>query len=419
MGYSKITEVEVFNFMSFAHARVVFDETNILNLKGYNDSGKSALLRAVQVCLADMYKRAQTKYIRYGSDYFRVVVSFDDGISILRDKYMNGQSLYEMYKDGKIVFTTQQGNRLTRIDGVPKTIEKYLGLCVTENGCLNFQSCSDKLLLVETTGSENYQELNSVLKSNEISRATALINSDRNAMHSRMIEMENEYNSNQAVLKSRSDVDEDIIALVQERDQYSDALGEEMEDIKDILKEVVYMTGVELIPEVPEVETEKLADISDILGMLDKYSSFDHYPVLEKVEKDRLSDMQDILGLVDELSNIEILPKMDEVRVSQLSDISVVLGYLKKVDDLPELYPSVEPVSDTLLSKLEDLQIIKNILGNTGDIFKSLKDLYTEDKKLKAEMDLWTSKAKEKGVELFKCPHCGTYSEIPHTHEIA
>ena len=62
MGYSKIKEVEVFNFMSFKHARLVFDETNILNLKGYNDSGKSAILRAVVVCLTDMYKRAQNKY---------------------------------------------------------------------------------------------------------------------------------------------------------------------------------------------------------------------------------------------------------------------------------------------------------------------------------------------------------------------
>ena len=66
-----------------------------------------------------------------------------------------------------------------------------------------------------------------------------------------------------------------------------------------------------------------------------------------------------------------------------------------------------------------DVASKKNILENTGDVFKSLRDLHMEDKKLKAEMDLWTSKAKEKGVELFKCPHCGTYSEIPHTHEIA
>ena len=111
--------------MSFKKAKVAFDETGIINIKGYNDSGKSAVLRGLVVCLMDMFRRNQAKFIRYGEEYFRIVVSFEDGVSILRDKYLNGQSLYEVYKNGECVFTTKQGNKLSKVDGVPKPIPDY------------------------------------------------------------------------------------------------------------------------------------------------------------------------------------------------------------------------------------------------------------------------------------------------------
>lgn len=46
---SKLVAWEVWNFMSIKHGKVEFDERNIINIKGYNDSGKSAMLRALDV----------------------------------------------------------------------------------------------------------------------------------------------------------------------------------------------------------------------------------------------------------------------------------------------------------------------------------------------------------------------------------
>lgn len=50
-GMSKILGLELENFMSIKEAKLVFDETNIINLKGYNDSGKSAITRALDVLM--------------------------------------------------------------------------------------------------------------------------------------------------------------------------------------------------------------------------------------------------------------------------------------------------------------------------------------------------------------------------------
>ena len=416
MGYSKIKEVEVFNFMSFKHARLVFDETNILNLKGYNDSGKSAILRAVVVCLTDMYKRAQNKYIRYGADYFRVVVTFDDGISIMRDKYMNGQSLYEMYKDGKCIYTTKQGNRLTRIEGVPKTISDYLGLCVTENGCLNYQSCSDRLLLVETTGSENYQELNSVLKSNEISRATALINSDRNEMNSKMIEMENEFNSNKAVLQSRSDVDDYIIGLVQEREEFSELIVGMEKDLEAIKGTLSAMKDVKQIPEVPEIETGRLSDIERLVDTVGKLEKVQVLPKVDKIEIGRLSSVRGLAEMLSELSGVERIPKVEVVDVDRAKDIMSILETMKRCSELPEKLPVVEQVNKVNAEKYDDLVKIIKEMQEMEKGMMTLGKIQQEKADVQKQLDGIIENARSQGIELYQCSHCGAYSEVPHNH---
>lgn len=418
MGYSKISEVEVFNFMSFRHARVVFDDSNILNLKGYNDSGKSALLRAVEVCLADMYKRAQGKYIRYGSEYFRVVVTFDDGVSILRDKYLNGQSLYEMYKDGSVVYTTKQGSRLTRVEGVPETIREYLGLCVTENGCLNFQNCSDRLLLVETSGSENYQELNSVLKSNEISRATALINSDRNAMNQRMIEMENEYNSNEAVLKSRSDVDETIIALVAERDEFSELLQNMDNGITGISNLLEDRSKVPEIPVLNEVDCSKLLMLEEMISDIEKLDSYVELPDVRKIDYvGRLEAVSSLYRMVSWFEGYEELPEVRKVGYERFKDIEIILDAVGRVsessvDDIPE----IQEIGRGYSERLGALSGVYKLLNGLEKCRVAVDGLNSEYEKGQSEVESVMQEAKEQGMELFVCPNCGTCSEVPHVH---
>ena len=91
MPHSRITEIKVANLATLKNAKFVFDESGILNIKGYNDSGKSALLQGIAMNLINLIPRVQSKFIRHGADFFRVSISFDDGIEIIRDKYINGQ----------------------------------------------------------------------------------------------------------------------------------------------------------------------------------------------------------------------------------------------------------------------------------------------------------------------------------------
>ena len=90
--YSKISFWEVWNFMSIAHGKAEFDDRNIINFKGYNDSGKSAMLTALKVAITNSNPTKQVSFIQDDKEYFRVLIQFDDGVTILRDKYLNGQS---------------------------------------------------------------------------------------------------------------------------------------------------------------------------------------------------------------------------------------------------------------------------------------------------------------------------------------
>ena len=169
--FSRLLSWEVFNFMSVEHAICEFDDSNIVNIKGYNDSGKSAMLRALDVLFSNMKPTKQIDFIQDGKEYFRIVANFSDGVSILRDKYINGQSLYEMWKDNNCIFSTKKGNALTKVTEVPQPIRDYLCIVSYEDIVLNSRSCFEKQLGVQTTGSENYKLFNTVLKSEEIAPA--------------------------------------------------------------------------------------------------------------------------------------------------------------------------------------------------------------------------------------------------------
>ena len=225
-GMSKILGLELENFMSIKEAKLVFDETNILNLKGYNDSGKSAITRALDVLLFDSYKRAQKNFITHGEHYFRIKLHFDDGVTIVRDKYLNGSSLYEMYSEGQLIFSTKVGNTLTQVKDVPLEIREYLAMTETSEGnYLNSQSIYDKQFLIQTTGSENVELLNGVLKLKETGLATTAIKNDINQLSSSINGLLADIESIKISLERYEDLDEGFIILLSDLDSKYDEVS--------------------------------------------------------------------------------------------------------------------------------------------------------------------------------------------------
>lgn len=70
---------------------------------------------AVAVVFNNFKASKQANWIKDECKYFRIEVNFDDGVKIVRYKYLTGQSLYEMFKDGYLVYSSKVNNQLTRL----------------------------------------------------------------------------------------------------------------------------------------------------------------------------------------------------------------------------------------------------------------------------------------------------------------
>lgn len=379
---SKIESVEIFNFMPYEHAIAYFDEHGIINLKGYNSVGKSAFNTAVAVCLMDMYKGKQSKFIRHDCKYFRIIVSFSDGISILRDKYDNGQSLYEMYEDKKCIFSTKQGSKLTRISDVPSPIKTYLDLIETEGSYLNFQDRKSPLWLVETSGSENYRDLHTVLKVEEISRANALLNSDINALNSDITSLESDLQKKELQLQAIQGLDKSfILALTKKENQVKDISNKD-DLIHSIDSKNNELSEIRIAPKVDKIKDAKR--LRDVEQMGKTLSEYDAIKVIPKVT------------VISEADRVKAIEKISQ-DLSEIQECKVQYSEVARVEGIDR--------QNSLLSIHKTLNSIKPII-------KELADMQKEQEELESKKKTIMENAKKDGVILVECENCGTLMEV-------
>ena len=228
---SKLLYWEVYNFMSLTHAKFEFDEQGIINILGYNDSGKSSALRALEVNMYNRFPQSQLSFIQSGQDYFRVISVWSDGVVIIKDKYLNGQGLYEMWKGDTCLYTSKKNGVLTKIADVPLCIQEYFNLVKFEDSYLNSRSCFEKQFLVQTTGSENYTALNTVLRSEELSTAGSLINADRNKLASDISVADTELSVYRSQYKEGIEITEELVSTLKRHDELLDVSDERLSSI--------------------------------------------------------------------------------------------------------------------------------------------------------------------------------------------
>lgn len=375
-GMSKILGLELENFMSIKEAKLVFDETNILNLKGYNDSGKSAITRALDVLLFDSYKRAQKNFITHGEHYFRIKLHFDDGVTIVRDKYLNGSSLYEMYSEGQLIFSTKVGNTLTQVKDVPLEIREYLAMTETSEGnYLNSQSIYDKQFLIQTTGSENVELLNGVLKLKETGLATTAIKNDINQLSSSINGLLADIESIKISLERYEDLDEGFILLLSELDGKYDEVERKYNQLVEV--------------------EDLLSDMAELpLGI----------PDLPLIDGGLYASLLGVASSVEELAKIKDIPTVNVISYNSYVE-------LLKLAELQKSYKNVNtyildiPLID--FGRLNTLKILGNSFKEFADISNTISSLTERSEELENESLQIQEYARENGISISKCDNCG------------
>lgn len=383
-GYSKLVSWEVYNFMAYAHAICEFDERGVVTIKGYNDSGKSAMLQALNVLLFNSKPTQQIGFIKDDCDYFRVVAHFDDGVSILRDKYINGQSLYEMYKDNTVIFSTKQGKALTKVSGVPEPIADYLGLISHEGTCLNSRSCIEKQLLVQTTGSENYKLLNVILKSEELAVATQMLNDDKNKVLQDINATESRLSSAKDLIGVGLDLTDDLITYLERLDKNCDVFDSMSSSVITINNIIKNIEGIMITP------------------------------LLDSIDISQFNALVSIENLINSLNSIPDIPKLSSISTSDLDLLNFISSIVLELGTIPEI-PALSMIET---SEIDILSEILNTYNNLNNLTKEVDDIDSHLRKLDEEMKVCISQMEQLGKKVIKCPNCGTIydGDLGHDH---
>lgn len=392
-GYPKLEKWEVYNFMSIEHGVCKFDDSNIIFLKGYNDSGKSAMLRALDVLFYNKHAQSQVQFIQDDKDYFRVLAYFEDGVIILRDKYINGQSLYEMYKDGECIYSTKVNNTLTKVSEVPEPIALYLGVLQE----LNTRTCYDKQFAVQTTGSENYKVFSTILKSEELAKAGELVNNDKNKLGADITSIENKIDAYKEVVQDGIKLTDELVTAMESIDKFIDFHETLTNYLSGIANLNVQLENTVVFPEITEVDSSEINIIENILGTLNTVRGIKEVPELSLVDYTELESLIKLKEAKETLVGIQMFPKVQDIDYSELD---MLLGLKELNDSLSCFYAGYDEITEINSEQFTSLMSIKSLVDKLPDVSSvdsELDDVNNQIKELALQL----------GDNVSICPDCG------------
>lgn len=396
---NRILQIKIENFMTIGNAVLDFDSRNILNLKGYSDSGKTAILIAIAVCLNNINITKQLKYIKHGCKFFRIEVNFSDGVSIVRAKYSNGQSYYEMFKGGSIVYTTKSNDNMLAVNGIPEIISNYLEMANMKSGILNFRTNRDKLFLSETTGRENFEDLNTLFGIDDLLKALSLCKEEISNYKQEFQKNEVEIDFLKDKVKTYQYVKPETLEILQEEAKKADLEEKSLQSLRGIFGGVSNLNSIQITPQIEPVKSnyEKIGEIAKLSNLV-CVEIGSEIPVVSGKNLERISA---ISSLVNEVSK-EKLIELDSV---DSSSMQALLSVKKVLSDFGEVAPKVDNISFSKLTDLEKLfsEVQRNKSEETT--FKSAKNELDE---MKEKYNSAVEKLKEKGISVFTCRNCGS-----------
>lgn len=342
--------------MSLGHVTLEFDEKNIISIAGFNDSGKSAITRGLEVLFYNAYSLDQVKFIKDDTDFFRITIEEDTGFKVIREKHISGKSVWTLMKGEEVVFnnSTGDGKVTYSVSDVPDVIAKFLGVIQDEHTHekLNVRRNTDKLFLINTTGGDNYKILNTILRSDILSESSRRINEDRNKLQSELGGLNIQAQTLRGEV-SKIDVapssllnslanDINSLKVAKERLMYVEHMSEQLDAMNSF---VIY-------DEVDSINTERMLEIERLM-QLQKGLDVEIYPETVGVDVNRMLDIQNIYNLRQALTE-SVPPETDSVNTERFKDIM----------ELGSLYNSVYNYSNELTKTENELKEVNTKLSD-------------------------------------------------------
>lgn len=392
-------KVSVKNFQSIANAEIEVDGLTVVT--GKNNSGKSALLRAVNSVFTNALG---SSFVRNGEDYCEVEIDFGKSETV---RWRKGEKV-------KPTYWLNGGDPIHSGRNAPSELEQFGVLPIKANGREIWPQIAPQftgqVFLIDLPGSVMAEMVADVDRVSDLNLALRKCEKDKR--------------SNNSLLKIRNS---DHAELKKEREKYDDledrvgefsSLSLSRQHLKDLYERInklvslrnryiTYFSEVENLNSVAQ-EVSFLDTLSDLENdLLDKRDKITSYEKLGRTYRKQLKDRNSLMGVsslsVPTTENIKRLrgemkaltpllkrKNNSETTISLLSNISHI--------EIPEFSSQIE----TKLSKL--LSLKKKVEKEKNSVYIHNDDLSNTKKELK-ELELEISQTLSEHGE---CPYCGS-----------
>lgn len=396
--YADISSVRVTNFMSYKDSTVTFDREgdtrNILKFEGRNDTGKSAFSLAALLVLTNAYYTEHKNYIRSGEEFFRVVLTFVDGVVVVYEKNISGASFYDLYKrEGDQVNATpifrresetgiarafdvvQNATRLfsTRFEGeasedfyfaksvkeVPYRLQQYFGMLSTSDGLsVNYADANSPKLGVNTTGSENAKILNEVLQARSLTLANERANRHVLDTQAQLASQRELFNVLKEETQRYAQVSQELVSAVGAEREHAIAVQERLQVSSSVAEVVSRAAQAQVLPAVPQVGEavqQQVSMLASVQQVVQGAVSAVMVPSVPVVDADAVRQMQDsaqVVSLLKQARDVSLFPPVPQV---QYQDVQV----LEQVSSVVRLCESASQqvlVRDRVQGEFEQVQ---------------------------------------------------------------
>jgi len=372
--YADIFSVRVTNFMSYKDSTVTFDREgdtrNILKFEGRNDTGKSAFSLAALLVLTNAYYTEHKNYIRSGEEFFRVVLTFVDGVVVVYEKNISGASFYDLYKrEGDQVNATpifrrenetgiarafdvvQNATRLfsTRFEGeasedfyfaksvkeVPYRLQQYFGMLSTSDGLsVNYADANSPKLGVNTTGSENAKILNEVLQARSLTLANERANRHVLDTQAQLASQRELFNVLKEETQRYAQVSQELVSAVGAEREHAIAVQERLQVSSSVAEVVSRAAQAQVLPAVPQVgedvqqQVSMLASVQQVVQGAVSAVTVPSVPVVDADAVRQMQDSAQVASLVKQAQRVSLFPPVPQVQyqdVQALEQVSAVV----------------------------------------------------------------------------------------------
>ena len=380
MSYRIIKNVTLTNFQKHKSLEVEFDK-GVNVIIGGTDIGKTAIFRAIRWCLFN--RPSGDKYINRKATFMRVVVTFDDGLKIVRERGTK-ENFYEAYDEFENRIIHLEGFGVGPIDSIVnlhgmKEVD-FLG----EKQNLNLCQQSELPFFLGETPTSKAVVIGKIAKTEKIDLAVKNISSDireRQALYKEKRRKIIDINKQLAEIKGLKSMENAIksaqkfVDKAKELEIKRNKISEIVNDLNNKKQRLIEFNKV----------IEWGDDLEELVKIIDESqallsSSNKIRKTNDKLNKnlDRIKSINEVIELKDV---IELLDN-DINSIAKLMDKSNSIdSVLKKINNLQSRYDEMK----NLIDKEEEINELANLITQMSELKTSFGNIKAKNDELEKQ----------------------------------